>query len=275
MKASLILALLYSLTLGGVLLLTQQTDVLDTSAGTATSGRVADPENTQESGTSAQLKEPSLSVQQRYLQIRQRADDKIEKAAQVVEAENVRLRTLPADGSITWTFDDCETALGQGIVARYVQTLQAHQVKKAVFFMTGNCYYSRPDLVALITKAGYEIGNHTKDHADLSRLSANQIANEIAGGPPGTRLFRPPYGAGVKNSALLSQIRARGLTLMMWNASGGDSGTEGLKRSCDRILEDLVHTVRPGGVVLLHMFNPNSPSALEMYLEGAVHCSQP
>lgn len=173
---------------------------------------------------------------------------------------------------LLWTFDDCEDNVQQGVVASYIANLKKHSIAKAVFFMTGNCYYSRPDLVKMIEASGYMIGNHTKDHADLTKLTAAQIDAEIKGGPPHTKYFRPPFGA--HNALVDARVKAAGLVLLIWGASGGDSGNEGLTRSCDRILEDLVHTADPGDAVLLHMYNPNSPQAMDAYLSGKPNCEE-
>lgn len=172
--------------------------------------------------------------------------------------------------NLVWTFDDCEDRPGDGVVANFVRILKDHEVKWAIFFMTGNCYYSRPDLVRLIQGAGYEIGNHTRTHADLTKLSVAKIDAEIRDGPPGARYFRAPFGA--SNRVVDARIKAAKLVKLSWGASGGDSGVEGLTRSCDRILEDLVHTTDPGDAVLLHMYNRNSPWALQAYLAGRPSC---
>lgn len=177
--------------------------------------------------------------------------------------------TYVPSGGVLWTFDDCEYGQ-QGIVARFVQVLKSQGIGSAIFFMTGQCFYSRQDLVNTIRQAGYSIGNHTLSHADLTKLSVAEINYQIVNGPPGARYFRPPYGA--RNATVDARIAAYGYIEMLWTASGGDSGAEGLKRSCSRILQDLVSTIRPNGVVLLHMFNPNSPGALEAYLSGKGSC---
>lgn len=172
--------------------------------------------------------------------------------------------------NLLWTFDDCEDHPGQGVVASYINFLKKHQIARAIFFMTGDCYYSRPDLVRLIQTNGYVIGNHTKDHADLTKLTVSQIDAEIKGGPPHTKYFRPPYGS--HNNLVDERVKIAGMTMLIWGASGGDSGIEGKTRSCDRILEDLVHTTDPGDAVLLHMHNPNSPLAMNAYLSGKPNC---
>jgi peptidoglycan/xylan/chitin deacetylase (PgdA/CDA1 family) len=170
-----------------------------------------------------------------------------------------------------FTFDDCEARPGQGTTANYLSVLKKHHILRAIFFLTGNCYASRPDIVRMIRDSGYTIGNHTRTHADLTRLSVSAIDEQLEGGPAST-FFRPPYGA--HNAIVDARVAAHHLQTMMWSASGGDSGG-GVARTCDRILEDLVHTIKPGSIVLLHLFNSNSPAALEAYLSGRQDCERP
>jgi peptidoglycan/xylan/chitin deacetylase (PgdA/CDA1 family) len=167
-----------------------------------------------------------------------------------------------------FTFDDCEARPGQGTTASYITVLKAHHVTRAIFFLTGICYKTRPDIVRMVRDAGYTIGNHTLTHADLTRLSGSGIDAELEGGPAST-VFRPPYGA--HNSTVDARVAAHHLQEIMWSASGGDSGA-GVARTCDRILEDLLNTIKPGSIVLLHLFNTKSPLALDAYLSGRQSC---
>jgi peptidoglycan/xylan/chitin deacetylase (PgdA/CDA1 family) len=168
-----------------------------------------------------------------------------------------------------FTFDDCEARPGQGTTANYIKVLTTHHVSRAIFFLTGNCYAGRPDIVRMVRDAGYTIGNHTWTHADLTRLTVAAIDAQIEGGPAST-VFRPPYGA--RNAVVDARVAAHHLQIVMWSASGGDSGG-GVARTCDRILEDLRNTIKPGSIVLLHLFNPHSPAALEAYLSGRKSCA--
>jgi peptidoglycan/xylan/chitin deacetylase (PgdA/CDA1 family) len=146
--------------------------------------------------------------------------------------------------------------------------LQKHHISRAIFFLTGSCYLTRPDIVRTVRDAGYTVGNHTRAHADLTRLSVAGIDEQIEGGPAST-VFRPPYGA--HNAVVDARVAAHHLQMMMWSASGGDSGG-GAARTCDRILEDLRNTIKPGSIVLLHLFNLHSPAALDAYLSGRKSC---
>jgi peptidoglycan/xylan/chitin deacetylase (PgdA/CDA1 family) len=175
----------------------------------------------------------------------------------------------PALGGVLWTFDDCEDFVGQGIVSRYIQTLRAFGIGYAIFFMTGDCFRSRPDLVAMITGSGYEIGNHTAHHPNLVFLSLAAVESEIRGGPPGARYFRPPYGA--HTAAIDSIVGRLGFTLMLWTTDSGDS-SPATRGSCNAILATLRGGVRPGSIVLMHMYNPNSPTAMAAFLAGRASC---
>lgn len=210
---------------------------------------------------------------------------KIEPKIETSPAPKPAVQDFTPFSGVLWTFDDCEYGI-RGIVAHYIQVLKAHGVGQAVFFMTGTCYYSRPDLVGLIRGAGYEIGNHSGRHVNLAgtdRNPANNVAQtpaaidaEILSGPPKSvapRYFRPPNGA--RNALVDQEIAKLGWTILMWTASGGDSTIEpatGKLRTCLRILEDLVNTIKPNSVVLLHMFGPNSPDAVDAYLSGRTSC---
>lgn len=175
----------------------------------------------------------------------------------------------PASASgVLWTFDDCEAYAGQGNVDRYIQNLHAYGISNSIFFMTGDCYRSRPDLVAKIHQAGFEIGNHTAHHPNLTTLPPAAVEAEIRGGPPG-RYFRPPYGA---HNATVDSITARlGYTTMMWTVDSGDT-VPVTRLSCNAILANLRLHVRPGSIVLMHMHNANSPPAMAAYLAGRAAC---
>jgi peptidoglycan/xylan/chitin deacetylase (PgdA/CDA1 family) len=177
--------------------------------------------------------------------------------------------TAPAASGVLWTFDDCEAFRGQGTVNRYIQNLHAYGIGRAIFFMTGDCFRSRPDLVATIRQSGFEIGNHTAHHRNLVLLAPAAVDAEVSGGPPGARYFRPPYGA--HNATVDSIVARHGLTVMMWTVDSGDTAPV-TRLSCNAILARLGLGVRPGSIVLMHMHNAYSPSAMAAFLAGRAGC---
>ena len=179
----------------------------------------------------------------------------------------------PGLEGVVWTFDDCEYA-ALGNVYHILAVLQKHGVQPghAIFFYIGWCYQQHPDEIAKIKQDGYEVGNHTYDHAWLTTLTYAGIQREIAGGPPNSYWFRPPYGA--YNALVLKAVAAAGLHMMMWTVDSGDTSSYVPARTCAAEL-NLLWAKSVGGSdnVLMHMFHIESTQALDAYLSGSHTCS--
>jgi len=179
----------------------------------------------------------------------------------------------PGLEGVVWTFDDCEYA-ALGNVYHLLAILQKHGVQPghAIFFYIGWCYQQHPDEIAKIKQDGYEVGNHTYDHADLTQLGYASIQREIALGPPNAYWFRPPYGA--YNALVLKAVAAAGLHMMMWTVDSGDTSSYKPARTCQAEL-NLLWSRNVGGSdnVLMHMFHIESAQALDAYMSGSRTCS--
>ncbi len=124
----------------------------------------------------------------------------------------------------------------------------------ATFFVVGQNVQNYPDLVQQELADGHLIGNHTWDHADLTKLSANAVRKEIsdtsailqqtAGFQP--TFFRPPYGA-ITNS-IQAQAYSLGLTSTLWSVDPQDWTTPGTQVIINRVLSE----VQNGAVILMH-----------------------
>lgn len=94
-----------------------------------------------------------------------------------------------------WGNDDTQTIL---------DILAKHDVK-VTFFMTGEWIGKYPEDVKNIVAAGHDIGNHSENHKQMSRLSEQQNKDEIMKAHKRVKeltgvemeLFRPPYGNGL------------------------------------------------------------------------------
>lgn len=168
--------------------------------------------------------------------------------------------------SVVLTFDD-------GPDTNY--TLQiAHYLSRrgvpATFFLVGHRVKSAPSIVAELGKLGFELGNHSFSHRDLSALSGEEIQSELsetnqlirryAGVSP--RFFRPPFGS--FNSRVVSVARKLGMTTVLWTVDSRDWTKQGGKLVAAKVLR----LVTPGSIILLHSTQADALSALPLILDG-------
>jgi peptidoglycan/xylan/chitin deacetylase (PgdA/CDA1 family) len=158
---------------------------------------------------------------------------------------------------IALTFDD---GPDPQVTPRVLDTLAAEHIK-ATFFVVGRNVAGKEDILRRMHREGHEIGNHSWDHADFTKLSPAQVDAELAStqsaisaaGVPAPRLFRPPYGAVndmVKNHA--------NMTIVRWDIDPEDW----LSRDPVKINESLLAHARPGGIILMHDIYPSTADAL-------------
>jgi peptidoglycan/xylan/chitin deacetylase (PgdA/CDA1 family) len=76
---------------------------------------------------------------------------------------------------LAMTFDDGPSA---EYTPRLLDLLKARHLK-ATFFLIGQNVQAHPELVRRIIAEGHEVGNHTWDHPQLSKLSDERATDEI------------------------------------------------------------------------------------------------
>lgn len=150
---------------------------------------------------------------------------------------------------IALTFDDGPSGWTPGIL----RCLEKHDAK-ATFFVVGDHIPGREHLLQRIQTAGCEVGNHTRSHADLSRLSNHDVILELAdcslavqrAGLPTPTVYRAPF----LNDT--PEARVAGIALGMVSV-GCDVIPEDWKEPDPRnITNRILAEVRDGSVVLLH-----------------------
>ncbi len=153
------------------------------------------------------------------------------------------------------TFDD-----GPGQYnARVLEILAAHGAR-ATFFVEGVEAERRPQALRNIHEAGHEIGNHAFDHADLTKLTLEQMRTEvdrtgdIVHRVTGVRptLLRPPYGA------YDSRVLTLGMPIILWSVDPRDWET----RDSALVVSRVANGVRSGSIVLLHETHASTVEAL-------------
>lgn len=148
---------------------------------------------------------------------------------------------------IALTFDDGPNPL---TTPKVLAVLEQKHVP-ATFFVVGSRVAGSEDLLRRMHADGDEIGNHSWSHPDLSRLTADQVKQQVqqtqdaigrAGVPPPT-LFRPPYGS--VNQTVRDNVK---LTFAFWNEDPKDWAAN----SWQQVLAASEASARPGGVVDMH-----------------------
>lgn len=158
---------------------------------------------------------------------------------------------------IALTFDD-------GPAAPYTATLLKSLAKydaRVTFFTVGQNVAAHPELVRAEARAGHEIGNHSWNHPDLTRLTPGEIRSQLARTSAAIKaatgkeptLFRPPYGAidgKVRSATTLSPV--------LW-----DVDTEDWKYpDASRVAQYVISKAERNEVVLLHDIHPTSVEAV-------------
>jgi peptidoglycan-N-acetylglucosamine deacetylase len=126
----------------------------------------------------------------------------------------------------------------------------------ATFFPYAEAAELDPGLWRAISDAGYPIGNHTRSHPLMTKLSPDARASEILiarkvvesmiGGPM-LPVFRPPFGA--FDTALVELAAQLGYpTVLLWDTSDADTSRH---TTAERLIASALRG-RAGSVVLAH-----------------------
>jgi len=155
-----------------------------------------------------------------------------------------------------------------------LDTLDKHRAK-AIFFVNGYRVKEHPELLEEIANRGQTIGNHSWDHIQLGKESADTIrkqigdvqdlVKEITGSSP--VFFRPPHGSGNEDA---HRIAAEyGLLYMTWSNGSLDWEMTGdkIKDKTAAILTNITDQLHSGSNILMHEL-PWTAEALDSILSA-------
>ena len=126
---------------------------------------------------------------------------------------------------------------------------------KATFFMTADFMRKNIDQVADIIKRGHEIGNHSTNHPNFTKIKDTQIikevweCHELLRSKLGVEmsLFRYPYGAYSEKTMIL--LKTLGYYPIQWSYDSADWKNEGVAPILTRLGKD---SFFPGSIILFH-----------------------
>lgn len=163
------------------------------------------------------------------------------------------------------TFDDGPYAK---VTTHILDVLEKHGVC-ATFFVLGSRVEGREDVLLRMEALGCEVGNHTFSHADLTRLSREQCANEIdktnaefervLGHP--AAVVRPPYG--FYNATVRRNV---GYPLVLWTVDTNDWKP----RNVPQLANAVVAEAKSGCVILMHDQQPSTAEAMDIIIPALI-----
>ena len=167
--------------------------------------------------------------------------------------------------AIALSFD---AAWGNEDTQLLIDILNKYNVK-ATFFLVGDWVDRYPESVKQLYDAGMEIGNHSDTHAHYSKLSADNIVNDvkncnekiksITGASP--TLFRCPYGE--YDDHVISTINGMGMKVIQWDVDSLDWKD----LSAEEIYKRVSSKAAPGSICLFHNAAKYTPEALPSIIE--------
>ena len=139
---------------------------------------------------------------------------------------------------------------------------------KGTFFLVGFWIDKYEKETKAIAEAGFEIGNHSRNHLNMPKLSENEIENEIeyvndrvfdlTGKKP--KYFRAPFGD--YNNKLMTSLEGLNMVGVQWSIDSLD--WKGL--SAKQIYDRVVPKAKSGDIVLFHNNSDHVLDALPMIL---------
>jgi peptidoglycan/xylan/chitin deacetylase (PgdA/CDA1 family) len=168
---------------------------------------------------------------------------------------------------VAMTFDDGPHPQN---TPRLLDMLRERNIK-ATFYVIGRNVDLYPAIARRIVAEGHEIGNHTYNHPNLTKLSDESVSNELTktraaiakatGVQP--RTMRPPYGALRQDQRAWIHAKYRYPTVL-WSVDPRDWQRPGPSVVTSRILG----ASSPGSIILAHDLHKPTVDAMPATLDG-------
>lgn len=208
----------------------------------------------------------------------------VRKAIPVEESVAINLANLPhtrpadvkmiysqcvvENNAIAITFDDGPDPQH---TPRLLDMLKERGIK-ATFFLVGKCAATWPDIVKRMIEEGHEVGNHTWNHYQLTRLGESKVLNELqtthdaivkaCGVTP--ILYRPPYGATRLSQQKLIHDHFD-YTAVLWDVDPLDWKAP---RSAAKVHERVLKQTKAGSIILCHDIHRETVDAMPATLDN-------
>jgi peptidoglycan/xylan/chitin deacetylase (PgdA/CDA1 family) len=162
---------------------------------------------------------------------------------------------------VALTFDDGPREWGMPELLKALEGIGA----RGTFFLVGKFAERHGSITQLVDAAGHDVENHSFTHPNLSALWVEKImreaerCNEVmeALDIRTPRFLRPPGGG--YNLKVFYAMRRMNMRLGLWSVNAIDYH-EG--RTAREITENVIKSVKPGSIILMHSGVPATVEAL-------------
>lgn len=168
--------------------------------------------------------------------------------------------------AVALTFDDGPSTENSPKILSLLEKYNAH----ATFFVVGNRVKSGRDILKKEIEIGCEIGNHSWDHANLSKMrkisqvdknlnKTIKLVKKLTGYD--IKLTRPPYGA-------ISDLMRKKMKspMILWSVDTLDWKSKNAKA----VMKQLKRQVKDGAIILVHDIHASTAEAMEEMLPWLV-----
>ena len=166
----------------------------------------------------------------------------------------------PSKPMLALTFDDGPSAHTE----RLLDAFAAHG-GKGTFFVVGNMISGRADTLRRMSSEGHEIGGHSWDHRQLTKLGEKELTDQIMN----TRakiydvtgvdpvLMRPPYGS--CNKTVKAKAKELGVAMINWSVDTLDWKY----KNADTVYQTVMDQAKDGAIILCHDLHKTTVEAME------------
>lgn len=174
-------------------------------------------------------------------------------------AESPEEAERPVRGYVALTFDDGPS----GALTEQLLDGLRQRGARATFFLCGYRMEQFPELMQRYLAGGHELGVHSTVHTDLTKLTAQQLHQDMGGTTEkiqqavGVRpvLMRPPGGA--YDEAVLQEAAEEGLSVVLWSVDPRDWATHDEAA----VLGTMARKSGDGDIILMHDLSNSSVAA--------------
>ena len=173
----------------------------------------------------------------------------------------------PAKPMLALTFDDGPS----GHTERLLDIFAQHG-GKGTFFVLGNLIDDRAATVKRIAEEGHEVGGHSWNHRQLTKLSTEEIKEQIINTQAkiydvtgvNSQVLRPPYGS--YNDEVKSIAAEQGIVIVNWSVDTLDWKY----KDADYVYRAIMEDAQDGAIILCHDLQKTTVDAMERVIPDLI-----